>query len=108
MKIFYIAAVAAALFFCIWLKAQGDGGTQSFEPARYALMAAEMNVADVVNSDGSNMQKCVLKLDTRTGEVWLLQAAVNGPQDPTVRSAVWAKVANSGTFYPTGFQGNSN
>lgn len=107
MKIFYIAAAAAALFFCFWLGAQGGGSTQGFEPSRYALLAAEMNVSDVINSDGSNMQKCVFKMDTRTGEVWMLQAAVNGPQDPTVRSAVWARVANSGTFFPNGPQGNN-
>ena len=108
MKILYIAAATAALFFCFWLGAQGGGGSsQSFEPSRYALLAAEMNISNVINSDGSNVQKCVLKLDTRTGEVWMLQAAVNGPQDPTVKSAVWAKVANSGIFYPSGFQGTN-
>ena len=107
-KIFYIAAAAAALFFCFWLGAQGGESSQSFEPSRYALLAAEMNIANVMNSDGGNAQKCVLKLDTRTGEVWMLQAAVNGPYDPTVRSAVWAKVANTGTFSPNGFQGNNN
>ena len=46
--IFYIAAAAAALFFCFWLGAQGGGTTtQGFEPSRYALLAAEVNVSDV-------------------------------------------------------------
>lgn len=107
MKIIYIAAAAAALLFCFWLGGQGLS-TQSFDPARYALLAAEVNISNVTNTDGNDTQKFVLKLDTRTGEVWLLQAAVNCPGDPTVRSAVWAKVANKGVFYPSGPPGNNN
>ena len=104
MKIFYIIFAAGVLLLCLYLGAQGQS-TQSFEPARYALLGTELSISNVVNSDGKNLQKCVLKLDTRTGEVWLLQAAVNGPGDPTVRSAVWSKVSPSGTFYPMGNPG---
>jgi hypothetical protein len=103
MKTVYMIAIAAVLLAAAWLWGQ-NSTTQNYEPARFVLLAAEVNISNVINSGGfaQNVQKSVLKLDTRTGEVWLLQAAVNGPGDPTVRSAVWAKVTNSGPFFPSG------
>ena len=103
MKTIYVIAIASVILAAVWLRGQ-NSSTQSYEAARFALLAAEMNISNVINSGGfsQNVQKCVLKLDTRTGEVWILQAAVNGPSDPTVRSAVWAKVSGTGSFYPMG------
>ena len=103
MKILLMIAAAAAALFCLWLGAQGTG-TESYTPSKYALMQGSLSISNITDSGGMshNIQQCILKLDTRTGEVWLLQLAVNGAGDPTVRSAVWAKVQNSGTFYPHG------
>ena len=104
MKILIYTAAAAAALFCYWLGAQGTGAeTESYTPSTFALMEGTLTVANVLSSEGiRSNQPCILKLNTRTGEVWVLQLAVNGPSDPTVRSAVWAKIQNAGTFYPSG------
>lgn len=109
MKAVFIAAAAVAAIFCCYLGAQG-AGTQDYTPSRYALMQGSLSVSNIVNSGGvsNNVQQCILKLDTRTGDVWVLQLAVNGTGDPTVRSAVWAKVTNSGTFFPNGAPTSNN
>ena len=103
MKYLYIAAALGALLGCFWLSAQNDT-TQDFQQSRFALLSAELNISNITGSGGisNNVQKSVLKLDTKTGEVWVLQLTVNGTGDPTVRSAVWAKVSNSGPYYPSG------
>ena len=103
MKTVLITAAVLAALFCCWLGAQGTG-TQDYVPARYALFQGNLSVSNVTNTGGfsHNIQQCVFKLDTRTGEVWVLQLAVNGMGDPTVRSAVWAKTSNVGIFYPNG------
>ena len=103
MKTFYIAAAAVLLLFCAWLGAQ-SATSQEFVPAHYALMQGDLSVAFTNGNgvSGLNIQKCVFKVDTRTGETWVLQLTIGGAGDPTVKSAVWAKVANSGIFYPNG------
>ena len=104
MKLFLIAAVAAAALLSVWLGAQSTGTTQNYSPARYALVQGSVTISNITDSGGmsNNIQPCMFKLDTRTGETWVVQLAVNGAGDPTVRSAVWAKVQNTGTFYPNG------
>ena len=104
MKNFLIAAAAAAALICVWLGAQSTGTTQDYAPARYVLLQGNVAISYITDAGGmsNNIQPCVFKLDTRTGETWLVQLAVNGSGDPTVKSAVWAKVQNSGTFYPSG------
>lgn len=104
MKFFLIAAVAAAALLSVWLGAQSTGTTQNYSPARYALVQGSVTISNITDSGGmsNNIQQCMFKLDTRTGETWVVQLAVNGAGDPTVRSAVWAKVQNTGTFYPNG------
>ncbi|MBO5791051.1 MAG: hypothetical protein J6S54_01090 [Lentisphaeria bacterium] len=104
MKLFLIIAAAGAALLCFWLGAAQGTGTENYLPSRFALMQGSLSISNITDSGGMshNIQQCILKLDTRTGEVWLLQVAVNGSGDPTVRSAVWAKVQNSGTFYPNG------
>ena len=53
-----------------------------------------------------NEQKVMFKVDTTTGQVWVLQLGIVAPNDPTVNSAVWAPVSNSGGFTPFGQGGN--
>lgn len=103
MKLLLIIAAVLAAAVCFWLGAQGTG-TETYVPSRFALMQGSLSISNITGSGGTsnNIQQCILKLDTRTGEVWVLQLAVNGSGDPTVRSAVWAKVSNSGVFYPNG------
>ena len=69
---------------------------------RYALVEGEIDVAQLQQGGRNSEQKVMLKIDTTTGQVWVLQLSVNGPNDPTVRSAVWAPVANDGSFNPAG------
>ena len=100
--IFVVAAViVAALGF--WLGAQ-ENNSANYAPTRYVIVQGVTAVANVLNQGGFNLnnQQCVFKLDTRTGDAWILQLAVNGSGDPSVRSAVWAKVQNSGIYYPLG------
>jgi len=100
MKTICAVTTAVAVLLFVRQLAAGSGGTQGYEPSRFALMEASANVSYVANSGGmnQNVQKIVLKLDTRTGQVWVLQLAVNGSGDPTVCGAVWAKVEDRGRF----------
>lgn len=76
--------------------------TQNFSPARFALAAAEINIANPQSPGISTTQKALFRIDSVTGEVSVLQMAVRGNNDPTIQSAVWAKISPSGTFYPYG------
>ena len=76
--------------------------TQSFSPARFALAAAEINVANPQSPGIQVTQKTLFRIDSVTGEVSILQMSVRGNNDPTVQSAVWARVSSSGTFFPYG------
>lgn len=104
MKTLCILLAAAAVLLFVRHLAAENTSTQEFAPARYALLEASVNVSSVLNSGAFDrgVQKTVLKIDTRTGQVWVLQLAVNGVGDPTVCSAVWAKVQEQGTFYRSG------
>lgn len=108
MKTLYIIIVVLAMISGAWYLAANSGNsmntTQNYTPSRYALLEADVNISNVMNSGGlnNNVQKTVLKVDTLTGRVWVLQLAVNGTGDPTVRSAVWAQVQDSGIFFPNG------
>ena len=104
MKAFCILLAAAAVLLFIRHLAAESTTSQEFAPGRYALLEASVNVSSVMNSGvfDRGVQKTVLKIDTRTGQVWVLQLAVNGVGDPTVCSAVWAKVQDQGTFYRNG------
>ena len=104
MKTLCVLLAAAAVLLFIRHLAAENTTTQEVVPARYALLEASVNVSSVLNSGNfdQGIQKTVLKIDTRTGQVWVLQLAVNGVGDPTVCSAVWAKVQDRGTFYRNG------
>lgn len=106
MKTLYVI-FAALLLSAAWYLGANSGNsntTENYASARYALIEAEINISNVMNSGGlsNNVQKSLFKLDTVTGRVWVLQLALNGTGDPTVRSAVWAQVQDSGIFFPNG------
>ena len=68
--------------------------TQGFTPARYVIVAAEVNVALIQNdaNGGAGTRKVLLKMDTQTGEVWILQLGIFGGNDPRVTAASWCPV----------------
>lgn len=107
-KLMILSGVAAALLMgagvLISLPAQADNNenSQLYPNGRFALVEGEINVAAIQQGGQGNEQKVMFKLDTTTGQVWVLQLSVNGLNDPTVRSAVWAPVANQGAFNPAG------
>lgn len=85
--------------------ARADGGdSQNFAPSRYALVTGTIEVAML--QPGANVGKSIntrdviLKIDTVTGDTWVLQLGINGVTDPTVRSAVWAPVETGIAFTP--------
>ena len=95
MKNWWIAATAALLaIIAAWaLKARAsESDTQLFTPARYALVAAEVDVAQIQGAGSAgagHSRKVVMKLDSRTGEVWVLEMQVMGGNDPKVNAANW-------------------
>ena len=103
MKIIITLMAVAAAALCFWLGAQ-ENTSAAYIPSRYVIFQGATNVSYLTSTGGfpQNIQQCVFKVDTRSGETWILQLSVNANNDPTVRSAVWSKVANSGTFYPLG------
>ena len=68
--------------------------TQGFTPARYVIVAAEIDVALIQNdaNGGAGTRKVLLKMDTQTGEVWILQLGIFGGNDPSVTAASWCPV----------------
>ncbi len=90
-----LGAVATVIaFYPARLTAQGGQTTQAFAPNRFALEAAEVNVKNLQPS-GRNRQKMLFKIDTLTGQVWVLQVSATGDVDPRVTEAAWKKVANA-------------
>ena len=103
-----VALLAAGVYTSLSARADSSGNSQLFTPGRYALVEGEINVATLSQNGGRNAdeQKVMFKVDTVTGQVWVLQLGIVAPNDPTVNSAVWAPVSNSGGFTPFGQGGN--
>ena len=95
MKNWWIAATVALLALSgAWaLKARAsENDTQLFTPARYALVAAEVDVSLIQGSGSAgkgHTRNVVMKLDSRTGEVWVLEMQLMGGNDPKVTNANW-------------------
>ena len=85
------AVVTVIAFYPARLAAQGGQTTQSFTTRRFALEAAEVNVRQL-RPDGGNTQKILFRIDTLTGQVWVLQVSAVGQVNPTVTDARWKKV----------------
>ena len=68
--------------------------TQTFTPARYVIVAAEVDVALIQNDANvpGGPRKILLRMDTVTGEVWILQLGIFGGNDPRVTAASWCPV----------------
>ncbi len=99
-----LGILALGVYSSIPVHAAGD--SQVFSPARFALVEGSVNVG-MQQSNGlqKSEQKAMFKVDTMTGQVWVLQLSVTASNDPTVQSAVWAPVSNPGdgvSFQPFG------
>lgn len=90
-----LGAVATVIaFYPARAAAQGAQTTQAFAPSRFALEAAEVNVKQL-QAAGKNRQKMLFKIDTVTGQVWVLQVSARGDVDPYVTEAAWKKVESA-------------
>ena len=91
--------IVALLIISFTSLADNNNNTQPYKPARFALLAGEVNAA-MFNSNGNHTQKVIVKLDTTTGQTWIMQLSVNSGNNPKVRDAVWAPIKNNGQFSP--------
>ena len=82
--------------------------TQNYTPSRYAIAAAEINVAVLQSSGSSNVRKVLVRLDSVTGKLHILQMSVRGDNNPQVLSAVWTSASESGSFQPFGGENQEN
>jgi hypothetical protein len=76
-----------------------NNNTQPYKHARYALLSGEVNAA-MFNGNNHHTQKVIIKIDTTTGQTWIMQLSVNSGNNPKVRDAVWAPIKNNGQFTP--------
>ena len=76
------------------LAAGSAADTQLYTPARYVLIAAEVDAASLQEGSGGELgrRQVLVRLDTVTGRCWVLQLKVAGAQDPQVLAANWAAV----------------
>ena len=88
------AVLTVIIFFPARAQAQGPATTQSYIPARYALETAEINV-NMQQPYGNNTQKMLFKLNTATGEVWVMQLSTISITNPQILSAGWVKVVKN-------------
>ena len=88
------AALAGAAAACAMKTHASDDNSQLFRPARYALVAADVDAAMLSGGDSnaSGSRKALFKLDSTTGEVWVLQLSVVGGNNPQVTDANWYPV----------------
>ena len=97
MKLSWVAGAALAGVVALGafaLKAHAaENDSQLFTPARFSLVAAEVDAGLLQNPGCSGGKRKVLfKLDSVTGEVWVLQLSIVGGNDPRVTDANWYPV----------------
>ena len=68
--------------------------TQSYTPAHYMILAAEINVSSPQSF--SNTRKVLVRTNTKTGQCWVLELTVLGDQNFKVSKAHWKEVAARG------------
>lgn len=95
------ALLGGGLLVSLPTQADNNENSQLYPSGRFALVEGEINVAAIQEGTG-NTQKVMFKIDSATGQIWVLQLCINGKNDPTVRSAVWAPVLNQGNFNTAG------
>ncbi|MGE4563527.1 MAG: hypothetical protein AB7F32_01530 [Victivallaceae bacterium] len=74
--------------------AQAEANTsQQYTPARYAVINAVVQVQSSTDH-GVNNQSSLFKIDSTTGQVWMLQATVQSMANPQILNAVWVPVTD--------------
>jgi hypothetical protein len=98
--------IIIALFIISLTSKADNGNSQQYRSARYVILAGEVNAA-MLNSGGNHLQKVLVKMDTSTGQTWIMQLSVTSHMNPKVRDAVWAPIKNNGQFSPYNNNGNN-
>ena len=93
-KLMIIGGIAAAgVLTSLPAQADSSSDSQLFNAGRYALVAAEVDTLTLQQGVG-NEQQVVLKIDTVTGQVWVLQITSGGPNNAQVTNATWQPVTD--------------
>lgn len=88
-----LVGAAATGAFALKVRAS-ENNSQLFTPARFSLVAADVDAAVLQNDSGGSgdARKVLFKLDSVTGEVWVLQLSIMGGNNPQVMGANWYPV----------------
>lgn len=70
--------------------------TQTYTPAHYMILAAEINVSSPQSL--SNTRKVMVRTNTKTGQCWVLELTVLGDQNFKISKAHWKEVAARGNM----------
>jgi hypothetical protein len=84
-----IAAVSPGV-----LSAGESTDSQEYSPARYALIAATVDCASVAPDYGNTTRQVIIKLDSLTGECWVLAMTVDGSDKTRLSLAQWQAIGN--------------
>lgn len=74
-------------------KAQSSN-SQNYQPSRYVIVAAQINVLSPRMGADHDTQYVMVKMDTVTGKTWILQMDVAGGNNPKVRSSSWHELGS--------------
>lgn len=74
-------------------KAQSSN-SQNYQPSRYVIVAAQINVLSPRMGADRDTQYVMVKMDTVTGKTWILQMDVAGGNNPKVRSSSWHELGS--------------
>ncbi len=86
------AAAAAAIHFGVSSAGAADNSTQNYTPSRFALLAAQINVASDEGGTPYNTRQVMVRADTLTGQCWILELKVFGYQNFRVANASWKPI----------------
>ena len=87
-----LAIVTGALIHIFISRADAaDNTSQTFAPANFAILAAEINVAS--ESSTSYTRKVMVRTNTQTGQCWILELSVFGEQNFRVKKADWREIS---------------
>ena len=67
-----------------------DNTSQTYTPANFAVLAAEINVSS--DDTMSNTHKVMIRTNTQTGQCWILELGVYGNEKFRVKNARWREV----------------
>ena len=71
-----------------------SSNSQNYQPSRYVIVAAQVNVISPGINGSHDTQYVLVKLDTLTGKSWILQLDVAGGDAPRVRQSAWKELGH--------------